>query len=158
MLLALAAGACDYDAAWRTWCEKNHCDAGPLIEGDAGIAYHCDGCDSADDVCVVLAGAAACKKTCTGFSGGCGGDLDCKLAVSAYQSSLVPACLGNGSSEDLCGGSPLDCAAGRTCAKDDFDTWRCLEMCTPFKTVCTSGMQSCSYGMLGFPTEWGYCR
>jgi len=149
-LVASLTPACDFDAAYQSWCEKNGCDG--------GLAYRCEGCDSSDDVCVVLDGAASCEKTCTGFPDGCPAGLDCKPVASAYQSTLVPACVPSGTSTDLCSGSPLECAPAYTCAKDFLDVWRCREICSPFVRACALAEQECVTGYYGFPEEWGYCQ
>ena len=155
--LALLAPACDYDAAWQTWCAKNHCDGGGSEAGDGGVALQCDGCGALGDVCVALDNAAACKKTCTGFSS-CEGLDDCKPVPSTAQGlALVAACVPSGSSTELCV-SALDCAAGYTCIKDPLDVRRCVEVCTPFKGTCSSAALACSFGEPGFQVDWGYCR
>ena len=160
-LVALAAAglaclsACDYDAAYRTWCYKNGCQDLPEA-GDGGVLYHCDGCTGAEDVCVVLAGVASCRKTCQGFIGNCPAELDCKLAPAAYQVSMVPACLPSGASVEGCV-SALDCAAGRSCYLGFIQAYRCVEHCTPFESVCDDATLQCAYGADGFPTDWGYC-
>ncbi|HEY3451357.1 MAG TPA: hypothetical protein VGK67_33675 [Myxococcales bacterium] len=148
--LACLASSCDYDAAYRTWCHKNGCQ--DLPEGDGGIVQRCDGCGAEGDVCVVLDGAAACKKSCTGFISSCSGGLDCKLAVSATKATLVPACLPSGASTSSCSSSP-DCVEGYTCDADHG----CVEICTPFKTVCSSSTHQCTWGLNAYPADWGYC-
>lgn len=152
---ALSLAACDYDAAYRTWCYKNHCESFP--QGDGGVLYACDGCGGEGDVCVVLEGMAVCKRACTGFISGCAQGLDCKLVPAAYQVSRVPACVDSGASVEACDGSPLACAAGYTCIDDSAYTSRCVEMCTPFKGTCDSAGLQCAYGLHGFPADWGYC-
>ncbi|MGC4118372.1 MAG: hypothetical protein QM765_28230 [Myxococcales bacterium] len=162
LLLALAAPfapACDYDAAYRTWCYKNGGCAEVPPAGDGGVHYFCTDCEGADQVCVVLGNVAQCKKTCTGFISSCPEGLDCKPVPAAYQLSMVPACVssGAGTSVDACQ-SPLQCTAGHTCFRGtNVPTEQCLELCTPFKRECASKAQKCAWNDSHLPADWGYC-
>lgn len=130
---------------------------------DAGAAvrkceYHGDCTEGA---CIaIVGGGSACTKKCSGLSGSCTGG-DCKLVLSGVlgESSLVPACMsaGNVRENALCTSVDV-CTYGLTCARGQYDSdYYCTEMCNPFKTSCTNSAKRCTYGMSGYPADWGLC-
>ena len=110
-----------------------------------------------DLVCIAAGrGGSSCVTTCTGFSGGCGAGLDCKLIIDAQLQYVVPACTPSGTSTTACY-NVNDCADGRTCVEGSDGLGHCLEICSVYHTQCTDAQLSCQPGS-NTPSGWGYCQ
>ena len=149
----------DCPAGWR--CLQGTCVKQAPAGADAGGADPRD-CEKKEDcgtskVCVAYGnGGATCLAACTGFAGGCGQGLDCKLIIDGQLQDVVPACTGSGSSTDSCL-NVNQCVDGRTCVADADNQGHCLEICSIYHQTCTDSRLKCAAGN-NTPADWGYCQ
>ena len=135
-------------------------DAGPPKRE---CEYHTD-CDQGakPGACIALwNGGSMCTLKCSGITNGCPGE-DCKLVLSGVANSynLVPACMAAGSAvENATCANVNMCSYGLTCAAEKYnsESYVCTEICNPFKSSCTNSNKHCTYGMSGYPADWGLC-
>ncbi|HEY3452707.1 MAG TPA: hypothetical protein VGK67_40555 [Myxococcales bacterium] len=135
-------------------------DAGPPARA---CEYHDDCADGAKEgACLAIwGGGSACAAKCSGITNGCPGE-DCKLVLSGVSGSqdLVPACTAAGAAKENAPCTSVNsCSYGLTCAamKYDSSSYVCTEICSPMKTSCTNDNKRCTYGMAGYPADWGLC-
>jgi len=150
-------------------CSLGTCVSESMPGADAGVDRACEthsDCDQGAKLgaCVGLVnGGSACAVKCNVKQDSKCIGSDCKLVLSGVRgtyNSLVAACTPFGYTPE--GGSCFgvdSCAKGLTCAHDKFDpsSYYCTEICSPGRTTCTMTNKRCTYGMAGFPADWGLC-
>lgn len=103
--------------------------------------------------------ASKCLVPCTGAPDECNTGFDCKLFPGIRGDKFVPVCARTGTGKGACE-SPLDCAAGYSCARWQFSTdYLCREQCNPYHQTCDQYGKFCQNGSATYyPDLWGYCN